>query len=116
MNGTGTKTRMATVMNGPCWSRSCGKCRGRRGKTTRLEAIVSDDEYQTPGQKAAQLIREAKAVLADPSKAEFHERLSVAVDRLQAELDFWGQLRDAMNKEEQQHDWSVDDETTSHRG
>lgn len=48
---------------------------------------------ETLGQEAARLIREAREVLADPAKTEYHERLSAAVDRLQDDLDFWGQLR-----------------------
>lgn len=47
---------------------------------------------QTPGQQAAEAIREAKAVLTDPSKSEYHERLSAAIDAMQGELDFWAQL------------------------
>lgn len=50
------------------------------------------DAAQTPGQHAAQAIREAKQLLADPSKAEYHERLSAVIENMQAELDFWGQL------------------------
>lgn len=50
-------------------------------------------DQPTPGQQAARAIREAKVVLADPSKAEYHERLSAAVDRLQGELDFWAKLK-----------------------
>lgn len=48
---------------------------------------------QTPGQQAAHAIREAKELLADPGAAEYHERLSAAIDQMQDELDFWGQLR-----------------------
>lgn len=47
---------------------------------------------ETPGQNAARLIREARVHLADPSKAEYHERLSDAIDKMQGELDFWAQL------------------------
>lgn len=52
----------------------------------------------TPGQQAAQMIREAKTILADPSKAQYHQCLSDAIDRLQAELDWWAELRDEMQK------------------
>lgn len=47
---------------------------------------------ESPGQQARRLIDEAKAALADPSKAEYHERLSAAIDRMQGELDFWEQI------------------------
>lgn len=50
----------------------------------------------TPGEQAAAAIREAKALLADPSKAEYHERLRVAIDNMQAELDFWAQIKAVM--------------------
>jgi hypothetical protein len=42
----------------------------------------------TPGQQAAAAIREARTLLADPTKAEYHQRLSDAIDRMQAELDW----------------------------
>lgn len=57
--------------------------------------MIDDDE--TPGQKAARSIREAKAHLADPTKSDYHERLFAAIDKMQAELDFWGQLRAVMD-------------------
>lgn len=47
---------------------------------------------ETPGQQAARLVREANVVLADPSKAQWHDRLRAARDRLQAQLDFWREV------------------------
>lgn len=54
------------------------------------------NDGQTPGQQAAAAIREAKTLLADPSRAEYHERLSAAVDKMQGELDWWSQLAAVM--------------------
>lgn len=48
---------------------------------------------KTPGQRAGEAIQEARNLLADPSKAEYHQRLSAAIDKMQAELDWWAQLR-----------------------
>ena len=48
----------------------------------------------TPGQRAAEAIREAEEMLTDPSKAEYHQRLAVAIDNMQRELDFWASLRE----------------------
>lgn len=53
---------------------------------------MSEHATETPGQQAARLIREARAAIADPSKAEYHERLQAAVDAMQGELDFWAQV------------------------
>ena len=46
----------------------------------------------TWGQQAAEMIRQAEAHLADPSKAQFHDRLRVAIRNMQAQLDFWNTL------------------------
>lgn len=54
---------------------------------------------ETPGQQAARLIREARAVLADPSKAEYHDRLRAAADAMERELDWWRQLAAAMRED-----------------
>lgn len=54
------------------------------------------DEDKTPGQQAAAAIQEAKALLNDPSKAEYHQRLSGAIDKMQGELDWWAQVRAVM--------------------
>lgn len=54
------------------------------------------DEGKTPGQQAAAAIQEAKALLNDANKAEYHERLSAAINKMQGELDFWNQLAAVM--------------------
>lgn len=46
----------------------------------------------TWGQQAAEMIRQAEIHLADPSKAQFHDRLRVAIRNMQAQLDFWNTL------------------------
>lgn len=48
---------------------------------------------ETPGEHARRLVNEAKQILTDPAKAEYHERLRAAIDRMEGELDFWTQLR-----------------------
>jgi hypothetical protein len=53
----------------------------------------SQRDGETPGQHARRLIDEAKVALDDPDKADYHERLRAAVDRMEGELDFWAQLR-----------------------
>lgn len=57
---------------------------------------------ETPGQFAGRLIREAQDVLNDPSKAEYHEQLRAAVERLQAQVDFWNELALLMEAESDQ--------------
>jgi hypothetical protein len=52
----------------------------------------------TLGQDAAEAIRQAKIVLADPSKAEYHERLQIAVDKLQKQMDWWAEVGAAMRR------------------
>lgn len=50
------------------------------------------DVNETPGEQARRLIDEARNALADPRKAEYHERLRAAIDAMEGELDFWRQL------------------------
>jgi len=47
---------------------------------------------ERPGRTAGELVSEAKAVLADPAKAAYHERLRTAVEKLEGVTDFWDQL------------------------
>jgi hypothetical protein len=53
---------------------------------------AENDAPETPGQQAHRLIREAEVALTDPGKAEYHERLSAAIDAMEGELDFWRQI------------------------
>jgi curved DNA-binding protein CbpA len=54
----------------------------------------------TPGEQAKAAINEADKVLADPSKAEFHDRVREARNRMQKELDWWTELGIAMREYE----------------
>lgn len=62
------------------------------------ESALMSDTCKTPGQQAAEAIRQAKAVLADPSKSQYHQRLSAAIDAMQGELDFWAQIAAIMHE------------------
>lgn len=54
---------------------------------------ATEEPVVTPGQRAAEAIREGEALLADPMADEYHERLSAAIENMRAELSFWDQLR-----------------------
>lgn len=47
---------------------------------------------ETPGQRARRLIQEAQTLLDDPVYAEYHDRLRVAIENMEAELAWWREL------------------------
>lgn len=50
------------------------------------------------GQQARRLIAEARVILADPSKAQYHKRLQQLVDAMEAELAWWVAVGAAMRQ------------------
>ena len=54
-------------------------------------------QFETYGQKAARLIREAQAKAEDP-KVPYHLRVKLvaAAVRMQDELDFWSQIKEVL--------------------
>lgn len=46
--------------------------------------------------KVSELIDQCNDVLADPNKAEYHDRVKIALDKLQNEIDFWRALNEAL--------------------